>query len=126
MNFIPPGEIYKEDVEEMEIEELQQKEAEKARVVAKNQTRSRKGANKILNNTENVKEVQLPKDPTLETLKDVIRDIKVTLAKDTSPSVVDCFARLGCSIVQVLLIFKSSISSKKLTLLLCSGIMTQI
>ena len=100
----------------MELEEKLQKEAEKARVVAKNQTRSRKGANKIMNNTENVKEVQLPKDPTLETLKDVMRDIKVTLAKDTSPSVVDCFARLGCSIVQVLIIFKSSISSKKLTL----------
>ena len=116
MNFIPPGEKYKEDEEEIEIEEKLQKEAEKARVVAKNQTRSRKGVNKIMNNTENVKEVQLPKDPTLEALKDVMRDIKVTLAKDTSPSVVDCFARLGCSIVQVLIIFKSSISSKKLTL----------
>ena len=105
LNFIPPGEKYKEDVEESEIEEILQMQAEKARIVAKNQTRIRRSANKLPNNNENTKEI--PKDPTYEILKDVMRDIKVTLAKDTSPSVVDCFSRLGCSIVQVLINYQA-------------------
>ena len=102
LNFIPPGEKYKENVEESEIEQILQKEkAEKARIVAKNQTRSKRSVNKLPINIENAKEI--PEDPTFEILKDVMRDIKVILAKDTSPSVVDCFSRLGCSNVQVLI-----------------------
>ena len=100
MNFIPPGEKYQEDEEEKEIKEYLQKEDEKARSIAKTQSRNRRGVSKLTPIiTENVKEIQ--RDPTLDILKDVMKDIKVTLAKDTSPSVVDCFARLGCSIEQV-------------------------
>ena len=83
------------------MEEYIRKETEKTRVIAKNLTRSRKGVNKSIpkSNTENVKEI--PKDPTYGILKDVMKDVQVTLAKDTSPSVIDCFVRLGCSITQV-------------------------
>ena len=82
------------------MKEYLEKEAEKAKIIAKTQARNRRGVSKQSPNmTEDAKEKQ--RDPSLDILKDVMKDIKVTLAKDTSPSVVDCFARLGCSIDQV-------------------------
>ena len=105
MNFIPPGEKYQEDEEEREIKEYLQKEAEKARIIAKTQARNRRGVSKLTPNiTEGAKEIQ--RDPSLEILKDVMKDINVTLAKDTSPSIVDCFVRIGCSIDQVQILNK--------------------
>ena len=100
LNFISPGQTYREDEEEREIEEMQRKENDKARIINKNQTRSRRGLYKQQQIIPDLPK-ELPKDPLLESLKDVAKDIKVTLAKDTSPSVLECFSRLGCTIIQV-------------------------